>query len=180
MLSENIKNARLKTGLSQQELAGKLNVVRQTVSKWEKGTSVPDAAMLKSTADILNVSVNALLDIADTDEDSEQIIKDLTARIELMKKEAHIRGEHTRKLRRALFIVLASLCAIVLFIFLTTVISEHIITNTSSSIGIIGGADGPTSIIVTSRISPRLLIPVFAAVLFAASVVGIVLTRKKK
>ena len=46
MLSENIKTLRKARGLSQQELAERLHVVRQTVSKWEQGLSVPDAAML--------------------------------------------------------------------------------------------------------------------------------------
>ena len=46
MLNENIKNLRKSKGLSQEELAVKLNVVRQTVSKWENGLSVPDADML--------------------------------------------------------------------------------------------------------------------------------------
>ncbi len=40
MLGENIKAVRKSKGLSQQELAVKLNVVRQTVSKWEQGLSV--------------------------------------------------------------------------------------------------------------------------------------------
>ncbi len=39
MLNENIKEIRKSKGLSQQELAVKLNVVRQTVSKWEQGVS---------------------------------------------------------------------------------------------------------------------------------------------
>ena len=46
MLNENIKAIRKSKGLSQQELAIKLNVVRQTVSKWEQGLSVPDSDML--------------------------------------------------------------------------------------------------------------------------------------
>lgn len=45
MLSENIKTIRKSKGLSQEELAVKVNVVRQTVSKWEKGLSVPDSEM---------------------------------------------------------------------------------------------------------------------------------------
>ena len=43
MLNVNIKALRKSKGLSQQELAVKLNVVRQTVSKWEQGLSVPDS-----------------------------------------------------------------------------------------------------------------------------------------
>ena len=46
MLNENIKAIRKAKGLSQQELAVKLNIVRQTVSKWEQGLSVPDADLL--------------------------------------------------------------------------------------------------------------------------------------
>ena len=51
MLNENIKNLRKAKGLSQEELANRLNVVRQTISKWEKGLSVPDSSMLISLAD---------------------------------------------------------------------------------------------------------------------------------
>lgn len=61
MLNENLRNVRKQKGLSQQELALRLNVVRQTVSKWEKGLSVPDADMLVKIAEILEVSVEELL-----------------------------------------------------------------------------------------------------------------------
>ena len=61
MLSENIKNLRKQKGYSQEQLAEKLNVVRQTVSKWEKGYSVPDADMLEELADIFEVDVGELL-----------------------------------------------------------------------------------------------------------------------
>ena len=46
MLNENMKAIRKSKGLSQEELAAKLNVVRQTISKWEQGLSVPDAAQI--------------------------------------------------------------------------------------------------------------------------------------
>ena len=54
MLNENIKNLRKNKGYTQEELANKLNVVRQTISKWEKGYSVPDAEMLKKLAEIFD------------------------------------------------------------------------------------------------------------------------------
>jgi len=57
MLSENIKRIRKLKGLSQEELAIKLNVVRQTVSKWENGMSVPDAGMLIMLADELDTTM---------------------------------------------------------------------------------------------------------------------------
>lgn len=61
MLSENIKTLRTSKGLSQEELAIKLNVVRQTVSKWEQGRSVPDADLLISLSEALETPVSTLL-----------------------------------------------------------------------------------------------------------------------
>ena len=61
MLNENIRNLRKSKGLTQEELAIKLNVVRQTISKWEKGLSVPDSSMIISLAEELDTSVSTLL-----------------------------------------------------------------------------------------------------------------------
>lgn len=61
MFSENLKALRHKKGLTQEALAIKLNVTRQTISKWEKGISVPDAEMLVQLAEILEVSISQLL-----------------------------------------------------------------------------------------------------------------------
>lgn len=61
MLSENIKALRKAKGYSQEELAARLHVVRQTISKWEKGLSVPDADMLVKLADILETDTVTLL-----------------------------------------------------------------------------------------------------------------------
>lgn len=61
MLNENIKVIRKSKGLSQEELAIKLNVVRQTISKWEQGLSVPDADMLISISEVFETPVSTLL-----------------------------------------------------------------------------------------------------------------------
>ena len=61
MLNENMKAIRKSKGLSQQELAIKLNVVRQTISKWEQGLSVPDSDMLISISEVLETPVSVLL-----------------------------------------------------------------------------------------------------------------------
>ena len=61
MLKENIKLIRKSKGLSQEELAIKLNVVRQTISKWEQGLSVPDAEMLITLSEVLETPVSTLL-----------------------------------------------------------------------------------------------------------------------
>lgn len=61
MFSENLKALRCAKGYSQEELAARLHVVRQTISKWEKGLSVPDADLLVKLADILETDVSTLL-----------------------------------------------------------------------------------------------------------------------
>ena len=61
MFQDNLKTLRKSKGFTQEELAARLNVVRQTVSKWEKGQSVPDAEMLVKLAEIFEVSVSQLL-----------------------------------------------------------------------------------------------------------------------
>lgn len=66
MINENIKHFRKTRGMSQEEMAVKLNVVRQTVSKWEKGLSIPDADVLIEMANLLDVSVSQLLGIEES------------------------------------------------------------------------------------------------------------------
>jgi putative transcriptional regulator len=61
MFSENLKTLRKEKGFSQEQLAIRLNVVRQTISKWEKGLSVPDAETLMQLAEVLDVNVSDLL-----------------------------------------------------------------------------------------------------------------------
>lgn len=61
MLNENLKALRKNKGFTQDELASRLNVVRQTVSKWEKGYSVPDAEMLERIAEVFDTDVSQLL-----------------------------------------------------------------------------------------------------------------------
>ncbi len=92
MLSEKIKEHRKKNCLSQEELALKLHIVRQTVSKWENGLSVPDAIQLIELAKIFDVSVSELLDVEVQDEtNTTEIAKELeraNAQIaELLEKE---------------------------------------------------------------------------------------------
>lgn len=61
MFKENLRKYRKNKGLSQEDLASKLNIVRQTVSKWEKGYSIPDANMIQKISAILEVSISDLL-----------------------------------------------------------------------------------------------------------------------
>lgn len=61
MFGDNLKKARKEKGLSQEALAEKINVVRQTISKWEKGLSIPEGDMLIKLSQVLEVSVETLL-----------------------------------------------------------------------------------------------------------------------
>lgn len=81
MLSENIKNLRKQKGLTQEELAIRLNVVRQTISKWEKGTSVPDVDLVEKLASILDTDVSTLLGKTITLNNDTTQIADQLARI---------------------------------------------------------------------------------------------------
>lgn len=68
MLGENIKTYRQKKGYTQEEVANRLHVTRQTISKWEKNYSVPDAELLVKLADVLEVQTSQLLGVkADSD-----------------------------------------------------------------------------------------------------------------
>ena len=80
MLSDNIQKYRKQKGWSQEELAVRLNVVRQTISKWERGTSVPDADMLIQLSDLLGVSVSTLLGIEEKNWRADALAEELADR----------------------------------------------------------------------------------------------------
>lgn len=60
-LSEKLYNLRRKQGLSQEVLAEKLDCSRQAISKWENGTTTPDAEMLQKYSELFGVSVDYLV-----------------------------------------------------------------------------------------------------------------------
>ena len=110
MLGDNIRNLRKAKGLSQDELAVKLNVVRQTISKWEKGLSVPDSEMLVNIAEALETSVNVLLsETVEPDVNSE--LKVLANKLEIINEQIVKHNESRRKTWRIIFIVAAALAA---------------------------------------------------------------------
>lgn len=81
MFGENLKILRNKKGYTQENLAIKINVVRQTVSKWEKGLSVPDADTLQKIAEVLEVSVSELLGAPIVQSESKNEVAQQLARI---------------------------------------------------------------------------------------------------
>lgn len=102
MLSENIKAIRVSKGLSQEELAIKLNVVRQTVSKWERGRSVPDADLLIALAEALETPVGTLLgetvQPAEPDE-----LRAIAEKLEVINLQLAQRAARWRSVRIAIF-----------------------------------------------------------------------------
>jgi Predicted transcriptional regulators len=112
MLNENIKAIRKSKGLSQEELAIKLNVVRQTISKWEQGLSVPDSDMLISISEAFETPVSTLLGktVIETKVDD---LKAISEKLEIINLQLAQRKTTRRK---TLHWLLISLCAVIVII----------------------------------------------------------------
>ena len=116
MFQNNLKALRMKKGLSQGELAIRLNVVRQTVSKWEKGVSVPDAETLIKLAYLLDTSVNDLLGSNVVPEDSNDMNK-IADQLVRVNEQLAIKNNRARRIWKVVVITIA------VFVFLVFVIA---------------------------------------------------------
>lgn len=113
MLNENIHALRKSKGLSQEELAPKLNVVRQAVSKWERGLSVPDAETLVAIGGVLDTPVSTLL--GETVRASEpEGLQALSEKLEVLNDQFARAQESKRRALHALFIAIASITVLLL------------------------------------------------------------------
>ena len=182
MLNKNIKALRKAKGLSQEELAIKLNVVRQTVSKWEKGLSVPDAGMVIQIAEVLATTVNVLLGEEVPVSEEPDFTKTLAAKLEVLNEQYSKQNEHRRKIWRVVFTVVLIVSAISLiryFLFFGSIYHMKNIgdASASTSVTVIGGSDVPAHISIWYYLS--VMKPVLISVLAAiTSVVGLCRTRK--
>lgn len=120
MLSENLKAIRKSKGLSQQELAVKLNVVRQTVSKWEQGLSVPDSDLLISLAEALETPVSTLLGETVIETEAEAL-KAISEKLEVINLQLARRMSTRRKMIHWSLILL---CTIIVISFAILLASE--------------------------------------------------------
>lgn len=169
MLNENIKAIRKAKGLSQEELAVKLNVVRQTISKWEQGLSVPDADLLLSLAEALETPVSTLLGetVAQPETDD---LKAICEKLEVINLQLAQRKAARRKL---LFWLCVLLCAAIVAIFAALVVLRGPYLGWDYS-------DPELAIAGTAFHAFEWLFVRAAPILLIAAVVGIFLTWKRR
>lgn len=113
MLQENIRAFRQKKGMTQEELASRLHVVRQTVSKWEKGLSVPDAELLIRLAEVLEVSVAQLLGgeaATATEEKPDAMIEQLSR----INEQLAIKNRRAKRLWKIVAWILGAIAALII------------------------------------------------------------------
>lgn len=171
MLNENIRNLRKAKGLSQEELAMKLNVVRQTVSKWEKGLSVPDSSLLVSLAEELDTSVSTLLGETVPEEGlNEESLKSISEKLEVINLQLAKRNQRSVRTIRCLLIMV---CAVIVAvsIALAAMNSEYLAWNFN---------DPELAIAGTLLHGFEFLFVRLAPLVFIGSVIGIVFTYRKR
>lgn len=171
MLNENIKRIRKSKGLSQEELAIKLNVVRQTVSKWENGLSVPDSSMLIILANELDTTVSELLGepVAEPTTDD---LKILSKKLEVINLQLAKRSITKVKTIRW---ILISLCAVIVVIFIALASTNSFYLNWNYNYN-----DPELAVAGTILHGFEFLFVRLAPIVFLTSVVGVVVTYKKR
>ena len=180
MLSENIKNLRMKSGLSQEELAEKLHVVRQTVSKWEKALSVPDADMLLELCRVFGVSAGEMLGEQISPES--ETVESLSLKLQELNEQTAAVNRKNRILMRvgAGFLLFAAFCFLmgsVIWLYIISPILFSIMT-AGQDVAVIGCADGPTSIYVAVNGSFRQAVSIMIAIVNIAA--AALLIRKSR
>lgn len=168
MLNENIRAIRKSKGLSQQELAVKLNVVRQTISKWEQGLSVPDSDMLISISEVLETPVSILLgeNVIESEVDD---LKAISAKLEVINLQLAQRKTTRRKIIHWLLI---AVCVVIVATFVILFLLK------SPYLGWDYG-NPETAVLGVAFHSLEWLFVRVAPIIFIGALVGIVLTRKK-
>ena len=169
MLNENIKAIRKSKGLSQEELAIRLNVVRQTISKWEQGLSVPEADMLVSISEVLETPVSALLGETVTEAKPNEL-QAISEKLEVINLQI-ARKKTTRK--KALRWCLIALCAVIGIVFALLAVLK------SSYLGWDYG-EPETAVIGAGLHSFEWLFVRIAPFVLIGGITGIVLTRKRE
>lgn len=168
MLSQNIKAIRKSKGLSQEELAIKLNVVRQTISKWEQGLSVPDSDLLISLSEALETPVSTLLGETVVESRIDDL-KAISEKLEIINLQLAQRKTTRRKILHWLFLTLC-LAVVAIFLVLLALNSPYLGWDYR---------DPETAVVGTVLHAVDWLFVRAAPFLFLGGIVGAILTRKK-
>ena len=141
MFSENLKTLRKQKGMSQETLAQQLSIVRQTISKWEKGLSVPDAAMLRRIADLFDVSVSELLG---SKIEEERNINEIAAQLALLNEQLANRSRRNRKILKGILIGVSAviLMMLIFYIISFTLFKYHKSNEVTTSVQLLCTLDG--------------------------------------
>lgn len=115
MFQDNLKTLRKNKGITQEELAAKLNVVRQTISKWEKGLSVPDAEILMKLAEVFEVPVSQLLGSRIEPDAQPDALAEQLARIN---EQLVIKNRRSKRIWKAVAIIIGCVLALNMLILL--------------------------------------------------------------
>lgn len=168
MLKENIKSIRKSKGLSQEELAIKLNVVRQTISKWEQGLSVPDSEMIIAISEVFETPVSILLgeNVAESKANDLQVVSE---QLEIINLQLSQRRNARRKMVRFLLILL---CVMIIIGFLALILLNSPYLKWDYN-------DHETAFLGVSFHSFEWLFIRVAPVIFITSIIGLFLTREK-
>lgn len=169
MLCKNIKAVRKSKGVSQQELAVKLNIVRQTVSKWEQGLSVPDSDMLISISEVLETPVSTLLGETVVEPEADRL-KAISEKLEVINLQLAQRKTTRRKIIHCLLI---SLCVVIGSIFVILFLLESPYLGWDYS-------DPETAVLGVAFHSLEWLFVRAAPIILIGAIIGIFLTRKKE
>lgn len=167
MLNENIKAIRKSKGLSQEELAIKLNVVRQTISKWEQGLSVPDSDMLISISEVFETPVSTLLGETVTEPEADDL-KAISEKLEVINLQLAQRKAARRRMLHWLFI---SLCSVIVIIFAALAVLKSPYLGWDYS-------DPETAVLGVAFHAFEWLFVRLAPIIFIGAITGIFLTRK--
>lgn len=168
MLSENIKAIRKSKGLSQQELAVKLNVVRQTVSKWEQGLSVPDSDMLIAISEVLETPVSTLLGETVIEPQADDL-KAISAKLEVINLQLAQRKTTRRK---TIHWLLITSCIVIAAIFTVLFLLESPYLQWDYR-------NPETAVLGVAFHSLEWLFVRVAPIILIGATIGIFLTRKK-
>ena len=168
MLKENLKTLRKAKGLSQEELAVKLHVVRQTISKWEQGLSVPDSDQLLTISQVLETPVSTLLGETVVVPEADDL-KAISEKLEVLNWQL---AQRAGAKRRVLHWLLIALCVVI-------VVIAAVLFGLDSPYLSWDYHDPETAVFGAAFHVFEWLFVRLAPVVLLGAIVGVVLTRKK-